>query len=44
MLEVVVGLYPAFASVVAKVAFPLKMSKVMLGLFVGGQVVTAGGP
>ena len=44
MLEVVVGLYPAFASVVANVAFPLKMSKVMLGLLAGGQVVTVGGP
>ena len=44
MLEVVVGLYPALASIVAKVAFPLKISRVMLGLVAGGQVVRVRGP
>ena len=43
MLEVAVGLYPAFASIVANVAFPPRMSKVMLGLLAGVQVVTVGG-
>ena len=43
MLEVAVGLYPAFANIVAKVAFPPMMSNVMLRLLAVGQVVIFGG-
>ena len=43
MLEVAVGLYLAFANIVANVAFPPMMSKVMFGLLAVGQVVIFGG-
>ena len=43
MLEVAVGLYPAFVNIVAEVAFPPKMSKVMFRLCAVGQVVIFGG-
>ena len=43
MLEVAVGLYPAFVNIVAEIAFPPKMSKVMFRLCAVGQVVIFGG-